>query len=61
LVKIPELVKVDDDVGVYTDLENVLSAMTEQLWRLYEVLAQAYFSHSQLPQLMTPTQAEDDL
>ncbi|MGZ4991369.1 MAG: alpha-E domain-containing protein, partial [Methylobacter sp.] len=61
LVKIPELVKVDDDVGGYTDLENVLSAMTEQLWRLYEVLAQAYFSHSQLPQLMTPTQAEDDL
>ncbi|MGZ5076812.1 MAG: circularly permuted type 2 ATP-grasp protein [Methylobacter sp.] len=61
LVKIPELVNVDGDVGVYTDLENVLSAMTEQLWRLYEVLAQAYFSHSQMPQLMTPTQAEDDL
>jgi uncharacterized circularly permuted ATP-grasp superfamily protein/uncharacterized alpha-E superfamily protein len=61
LVKVPELVKVDDDAGIYTDLENVLSSMTEQLWRLYEVLAQAYFSHSQLPQLMTPTQPEDDL
>jgi len=61
LVKVAELVKVDDDVGVYTELESVLSAMTEQLWQLYEVLAQAYFSHSQVPQLMTPTQPEDDL
>jgi len=61
LVKVSELVNVADDVGVYSELESVLSAMTELLWRLYEVLAQAYFSHSQVPQLMTPTQPEDDL
>jgi len=61
LVKVSELVSVADDVGVYSELESVLSAMTELLWRLYEVLAQAYFSHSQVPQLMTPTQPEDDL
>ncbi|PPK74571.1 putative circularly permuted ATP-grasp superfamily protein [Methylobacter tundripaludum] len=61
LVKVSELVNVTDDVGVYSELESVLSAMTELLWRLYEVLAQAYFSHSQVPQLMTPTQPEDDL
>ncbi len=60
LIKVSELVKVDDDSGVYSELENVLSAMTESLWRLYEVLAQAYFSHSQMPQLMTQTQPEDE-
>ncbi|MCK9395441.1 MAG: circularly permuted type 2 ATP-grasp protein [Methylobacter sp.] len=60
LVKVSELVKADDDSGVYSELENVFSAMTERLWRLYEVLAQAYFSHSQMPQLMTPTQPEDE-
>jgi uncharacterized alpha-E superfamily protein len=61
LVKVSELVKVDDDAGVYSELESVLSAMMERLWRLYEVFAQAYFSHSQVSQLMTSTQPEDDL
>lgn len=61
LVKVSELVKVDDKAGVYSELENLLSAMTELLWQLYDVIAQAYFSHSQVPQLMTPTQSEDDL
>ncbi|MBL6987774.1 MAG: circularly permuted type 2 ATP-grasp protein [Methylobacter sp.] len=61
LVKVSELVKVDEDAVVYSELESILSAMTERLWRLYEVLAQAYFSHSQMPQLMTPTQPEDEL
>jgi len=61
LVKVPELLKVDDNAGVYGELDSVLSAMTDQLWRLYEVLAQAYFSHSEMPQLITPTQPEDDL
>jgi len=61
LLKVLELVKVDDDAGVYSELESVLSAMTERLWQLYEVLAQAYFSHSQVPQVMAPTQPEDEL
>lgn len=61
LLKVLELVKVDDDTGVYTELENVLSAMTEKLWQLYDVIAQAYFSHSQAPQVMTPIQPEDEL
>ncbi|MFZ2404748.1 MAG: circularly permuted type 2 ATP-grasp protein [Methylobacter sp.] len=61
LVKVPELLKVDDGTMIYVELESVLSTMTERLWRLYEVLAQAYFSHSQGPQLMTPTQSEDEL
>jgi len=61
LVRVSELVKIELDSGVYSELENLLSSMTERLWQLYEVLAQAYFSHSQVPQLMTPTQSEDDL
>ncbi len=61
LLKVSDLIKADDHAGVYNGLESVLSAMTAQLWRLYEVLAQAYFSHSQVPQLMTPTQAEEEL
>jgi len=61
LVKVADLLNVDDNAGVYGELERILSAMTELLWQLYEVIAQAYFSHSQVTQLMTPTQAEDDL
>lgn len=61
LLKVLELVKVDDSAGVYSELESVLSAMTELLWQLYDVIAQAYFSHSQVPQLMAPTQPEDEL
>jgi uncharacterized circularly permuted ATP-grasp superfamily protein/uncharacterized alpha-E superfamily protein len=61
LLKVLELVKVDDDAGVYSELESVLSAMTELLWQLYEVLAQAYFSHSQVPQVMAPIHPEDEL
>ncbi|MGZ5051979.1 MAG: circularly permuted type 2 ATP-grasp protein [Methylobacter sp.] len=61
LIKIPELLKADDHAGVHTELENILSAMSEQLWRLNEVLAQAYFNHSETAQLITPAQAEDDL
>jgi uncharacterized alpha-E superfamily protein len=61
LLKVSELIKADDNAGVYTELENALSLITERLWRLYEVLAQAYFSHSQMPQLMIQTQPEDEL
>jgi uncharacterized alpha-E superfamily protein len=61
LVKVSELIEVENDAGVYCELESLLSAMTVRLWRLYEVLAQAYFSHSQVSQLMTRTQPEDDL
>ncbi|MFI3186565.1 MAG: circularly permuted type 2 ATP-grasp protein [Methylococcaceae bacterium] len=61
LLKVLDLVKVDEDAGVYTELENVLSVMTERLWQLYEVLAQAYFSHSQAPQVMAPIKLEDEL
>ena len=61
LLKVSELVQVDNEAGIYSELESVLSEMTEQLWRLYEELAKAYFSHSQAPHLMTSTQAEDDL
>ncbi|MFU8788148.1 MAG: circularly permuted type 2 ATP-grasp protein [Methylobacter sp.] len=61
LLNVPELIKTDDEASVYAELESVLSTLTELLWRLYEVLAQAYFSHSQMPQLMTPMQAEDEL
>ncbi|MDO9142413.1 MAG: circularly permuted type 2 ATP-grasp protein [Methylobacter sp.] len=61
LLKVSELIQADDEASVYSELESVLSALTTLLWQLYEVLAQAYFSHSQMPQLMTPTQAEDEL
>ena len=61
LVKVSELVRVDDEAGIYSELESVLSAMAERLWQLYDVLAQAYFSHSQVQKLMTPIQPEDEL
>ena len=61
LLKVLEMVEADDDAGIYSELDSVLSAMTKQLWQLYEVLAQAYFSHSQVPLVMSPIQPEDEL
>ena len=44
-----------------TELERVLSNTADLLWRIAEVIAQTYFSHSQTSQLMIPSAPEDEL
>jgi uncharacterized circularly permuted ATP-grasp superfamily protein/uncharacterized alpha-E superfamily protein len=61
LCKVLELTQVNENDGIYINLEKILSNTTALLWRLADVIAEAYFSHSQTSQLITPNTAEDEL
>lgn len=61
LSNIVELIRVYDDAKGYSDLEYLLSNIVDRLKRIAEVIAQAYFSHSQTSQLITPHAPEDEL
>ncbi|MDD2725054.1 MAG: circularly permuted type 2 ATP-grasp protein [Methylovulum sp.] len=62
LSNVADLLKVDDDEGIYSALEALLAATTELLWRIADTIARAYFSHSQTSQLMTAnTVSEEEL
>jgi hypothetical protein len=55
------LTQANGNAGIYVDLDSVLSNTTDLLWRLAEVIAQTYFSHSQTSQLILLAPAEDEL
>jgi len=61
LANMLKLTQVNDNIGIYTDLESLLSNTAELLWRLAEVIAQTYFSHSQTSQLMMINVSGDEL
>ncbi|MCX7097503.1 MAG: circularly permuted type 2 ATP-grasp protein [Methylococcales bacterium] len=61
LCKVMELTQTDENSGIYPELEQLLASTTTLLWRLAEVIAEAYFSHSQTSQLMVLNAAEDEL
>ncbi|MDD5319993.1 MAG: circularly permuted type 2 ATP-grasp protein [Methylococcales bacterium] len=61
LVNVLKLTQVNENAGIYSDLESVLSNTADLLWRLAEVIAQTYFSHSQTSQLMMIKVSEDEL
>jgi len=61
LCNLHELTQVNEDDGIYTDFEMLLSNITDLLWQLAEVIAEAYFSHSQTSQLMVLNASEDEL
>ncbi|MDD1608128.1 MAG: circularly permuted type 2 ATP-grasp protein, partial [Methylococcaceae bacterium] len=51
LCKVLELTQVNENEGIYTNLEQLLANTANLLWRLADVIAEAYFSHSQTSQL----------
>ena len=61
LCNVLELTQVNESDGIYTDLDQVLSNTADLLWRMAEVIAEAYFSHSQTSQLMVQNSSEDEL
>jgi uncharacterized alpha-E superfamily protein len=61
LCNVLELTQVNENEGIYTELERVLSNTTDLLWKIAEVIAQSYFSHSQTSKLMIPSAPEDEL
>jgi uncharacterized alpha-E superfamily protein len=61
LCNVLKLTLADETEGIYTDLEQLLSNTSSLLWRLAEVIAEAYFSHSLSSQLMILNTPEDEL
>lgn len=61
LCKVLELTQVNENEGIYTHLEQLLANTTALLWRLGDVIAEAYFSHSQTSQLIVLNPPEDEL
>lgn len=60
LSNLVDLLKTKEDTDIYAELEQLLSNTTDLLWRIAEVIARAYFSHSQTSQLMTAISAPED-
>jgi uncharacterized alpha-E superfamily protein len=61
LCNVLELTQINDNEGIYTDFDRVLLSTADLLRRLAEVIAEAYFSHSQTSQLMILNAPEDEL
>ncbi len=61
LCNVQELTQVNEDDGVYQRFEELLSNTTDLLWQTSELIAEAYFSHSQTSQLMVLNTTEDEL
>ncbi len=61
LCQVSDLAQVDETEGVYTELEELLSNTAALLWQIAEVIAEAYFSHSQNSQLLLFKTQEDEL
>ncbi|MDD1617648.1 MAG: hypothetical protein CG439_2738, partial [Methylococcaceae bacterium NSP1-2] len=61
LCKVLELTQVNENEGIYTNLEQLLANTANLLWRLADVIAEAYFSHSQTSQLIIAHAPEDEL
>jgi len=60
LCSVLELTQVDEDAGVYIELDRVLAQTTQMIWQISDVIAEAYFSHAQTSRLVANAN-EDEL
>ncbi len=62
LCTVIELLKISKDGVIYAELDEILLNTVKLLWQTAEVIAQAFFSHSQISQLVSaPTVPENEL
>ncbi len=61
LCDVLELVQVNNNANFYPNLDYVLVSTIGLLHRIADVIAEAFFSHSQAPQLMLQNVTEDDV
>ena len=61
LCNVLELTQINGNEGIYASLDRILSSTGNLLRRLAEVIAEAYFSHSQTSRLMILNAPEDEL
>jgi hypothetical protein len=59
LCKVQTLLQSTPDEGLYAPLEQLLSSTTDNLWKLADVIAEQYFSHSQSTPLLQFNTVED--
>ncbi|MEQ1638242.1 MAG: circularly permuted type 2 ATP-grasp protein [Methylococcales bacterium] len=60
LSKALELSKIDASAYIYAELEQLLSTTASLLWKIAEVIAETYFSHSQSSQMLILNSQEDE-
>jgi len=56
-----ELVHSKANDGIYTNLDKLLSDVSDLLWRLSDSITQTYFSHIQSSNLQITTPIEDEV
>ncbi len=61
LCNVLELTQVIDNANFYPNLDHILVNIIKLLHRIAEVIAEAFFSHSQTSQLMLQNAVEDDV
>lgn len=61
LVKLADLIRINENDSIYYQLEQLLSNIAGLLWQAADCIAQTYFSHAHGPQEMTPMLIEDEL
>jgi uncharacterized circularly permuted ATP-grasp superfamily protein/uncharacterized alpha-E superfamily protein len=61
LCNVLELTQATENKAIYIDFDKLLANTTALLWQFAEVIADAYFSHSQTSELMILNTPEDEL
>ena len=61
LASAAKLSQFEPEQGIYAALDGLLARQAESLWRLSEVITNAYFSHAQPPQQLAPQLQDEDI
>jgi uncharacterized circularly permuted ATP-grasp superfamily protein/uncharacterized alpha-E superfamily protein len=61
LCNVFDLTQTGNNEGIYSYLDAILSSTSGLLWRSADLIAEAFFSHSQTSQLMVQQATEDEL
>ncbi len=55
------LSKLNEDEGIYENLERLLASQADSLWQLSDAITAAYFSHAQPPHQLTPYVQDENI
>jgi uncharacterized alpha-E superfamily protein len=61
LCKVLDLTQIGNNEGIYTYFDGILASTASLLWRSADLIAEAFFSHSQTSQLIMQQASEDEL
>ena len=61
LTDVLALTRINENDGVYTQLDGVLAETGNSLWQISDAITQTYFSHAQGPQQLGQSQLDDEM